>query len=40
MSYFSSVKLSTLEKYENNAYVDIVNNHKNPPALVYANKGL
>jgi len=37
---FSSIKLSTLEKYENAAYCDIVNNCKNPPAVVYCNKGL
>jgi len=37
---FSSIKLSTLEKYENAAYCDIVSNCKNPPAIVYSNKGL
>ncbi|XP_050420590.1 sideroflexin-2 [Adelges cooleyi] len=37
---FCPIKLSTLEKYENAAYCDIVNNCKNPPAVVYSNKGL
>lgn len=40
MPYFSPIELSTLEKYEKTAYNDIMNNSKNPPAIVYSNKGL
>lgn len=38
--FFSPIKLSTLEKFENAAYCEIVSNCKNPPVLVYCNKGL
>lgn len=40
MSYFSPIKLSTLEKYEKSAYLDISNNCNDLPAIVYSNKGL